>query len=120
MFKISALPILLGLAASACADEGQWQPHPLPQLQPGDAIQLASYPGRRYTLPAEIRFAREVDYPGRVASLTADLSVIAAATMGKPDCDVRYASVVKSLNNALKKTQGLLDGYARKDVAAIE
>jgi hypothetical protein len=91
-------------------------------LKPGDGILLAGYPGRtsRYKLPAEIRFARDVDYPAKVASITADLSVIAAATMGNPDYGVRYASVSKSLNNVLKKTQGLLDGFARKDIAAIK
>ena len=33
---------------------------------------------------------------------------------------MRYASVVKSINNRMKKTQGLLDGFARKDIAAIK
>ncbi|WP_322399734.1 S46 family peptidase [Massilia luteola] len=91
-------------------------------LKAGDPILLAGYPGRtsRYKLPAEIRFARDVDYPAKVASITADLSVIAAATMGSPDYTVRYASVAKSLNNVLKKTRGLLDGFARKDIAAIK
>ena len=91
-------------------------------LKNGDPILLAGYPGRtsRYKLPSEIRFARDVDYPAKVASITADLSVIAASTMGNPAWDVRYASVAKSLNNVLKKTQGLLDGFARKDIAAIK
>ncbi|WP_036175191.1 S46 family peptidase [Massilia sp. 9096] len=91
-------------------------------LKPGDGVLLAGYPGRtgRYKLPAEIRFARDLGYPAKVASITADLSVIAAATMGNPDYGVRYASVSKSLNNVLKKTQGLLDGFARKDIAAIK
>jgi hypothetical protein len=91
-------------------------------LKNGDGILLAGYPGRtsRYKLPSEIRFARDVDYPAKVASITADLSVIAAATMSNPQYDVRYASVAKSLNNVLKKTQGLLDGFARKDIAAIK
>ncbi|WP_370660009.1 S46 family peptidase [Massilia horti] len=91
-------------------------------LKNGDPILLAGYPGRtsRYKLPSEIRFARDVDYPAKVASITADLSVIAAATMGNEAYDVRYASVVKSQNNVLKKTQGLLDGFARKDIAAIK
>jgi len=91
-------------------------------LKNGDPILLAGYPGRtsRYKLPSEIRFAREVDYPAKVASITADLSVIAASTVGNPNYDVRYASVAKSLNNVLKKTQGLLDGFARKDIAAIK
>ncbi|MGJ7914335.1 S46 family peptidase [Massilia sp. LXY-6] len=91
-------------------------------LKNGDPILLAGYPGRtsRYKLPSEIRFARDVDYPAKVASITADLSVIAASTMGNPTYDVRYASVAKSLNNVLKKTQGLLDGFARKDIAAVK
>jgi hypothetical protein len=91
-------------------------------LKNGDPILLAGYPGRtsRYKLPSEVRFARDVDYPAKVASITADLSVIAASTMGNPNYDVRYASVAKSLNNVLKKTQGLLDGFARTDIAAIK
>ncbi|HWJ94787.1 MAG TPA: S46 family peptidase [Telluria sp.] len=91
-------------------------------LKNGDPILLAGYPGRtsRYKLPSEIRFARDVDYPAKVGSITADLSVIAAATMGNPAWDVRYANVVKSANNVLKKTQGLLDGFARKDIASIK
>ena len=91
-------------------------------LKNGDPILLAGYPGRtsRYKLPAEIRFARDVDLPAKAASITADLSVIAAATQGNPAWDVRYASVAKSLNNVLKKTQVLLDCFARKDIAAIK
>ena len=91
-------------------------------LKNGDPILLAGYPGRtsRYKLPAEIRFARDADFPLRVAGMQADLAVIAAATMGNPAYDVRYASVVKGINNVMKKTQGLLDGFARKDIAAIK
>jgi hypothetical protein len=91
-------------------------------LKNGDPILLAGYPGRtsRYKLPSEIRFARDVDYPAKAASITADLAVIAAATQGKPKYDVAYASVAKGLNNVLKKTQGLMDGFARKDVAAVK
>ncbi|MDC8756124.1 S46 family peptidase [Janthinobacterium fluminis] len=91
-------------------------------LKNGDPILLAGYPGRtsRYKLPAEIRAARDVSFPARVAELQADLDAIAAATKGDEALVVRYASVVKSINNVLKKTKGLLDGFARKDVAAIK
>jgi hypothetical protein len=91
-------------------------------LKNGDPILLAGYPGRtsRYKLPAEIRFARDADFPVRVAGMQADLAVIAAATMGNPANDVRYADVVKGINNRMKKTQGLMDGFARKDIAAIK
>jgi hypothetical protein len=91
-------------------------------LKNGDPILLAGYPGTtsRYKLPSEIRFARNTNFPQRVAHLEADLATIAAATKGNPDYAVRYASVDKSANNVLKKTKGLLDGFARKDIAAIK
>jgi hypothetical protein len=90
---------LLGAISSASADVSQWQPH---------------------QLPAEIRFARDTDFPLRVAGMQADLAVIAAATMGNPAYDVRYANVVKSINNALKKTQRLLDGFTRTDIKDMQ
>jgi hypothetical protein len=91
-------------------------------LKKGDPILLAGYPGRtsRYKLPSEIRFARDRNYPMRVAEMQADLAVIASATSGDAAADVRYASVVKGIHNGLKKTQGLLAGFARKDIAAIK
>ena len=91
-------------------------------LKNGDPVLLAGYPGRtsRYKLPSEIRAARDVGYPARVAEIQADLDVIAAATKGNPAAEVRYASVAKSLNNVMKKSQGLMDGFARKDIAAVK
>jgi hypothetical protein len=91
-------------------------------LKNGDPILLAGYPGRtsRYKLPSEIRYARDLSYPAQVAEFQADLDAIDAATKGNQDFVVRYASVVKSINNRMKKTQGLLDGFARKDIAAIK
>ena len=91
-------------------------------IKNGDPILLAGYPGRtsRYKLPAEIRFARDTDYPVRAAEMLADIATIEAATKGNADDEVRYASVVKGINNRLKKTQGLIDGFARKDIAAIK
>ncbi|MFZ6861940.1 S46 family peptidase [Undibacterium sp. Ji67W] len=91
-------------------------------LKNGDPILLAGYPGRtsRYKLPEEIRFARDVSYPKRIAESQSDVEVINAATQGNPDAVVRYASVVKGINNGLKKTHGLVDGFNRKDIAAIK
>ncbi|MES2113702.1 MAG: S46 family peptidase [Pseudomonadota bacterium] len=91
-------------------------------LKNGDPILLAGYPGRtsRYKLPSEIRYARDAAYPAKVAEIQADLDTIAAATKGSAADEVRYASVAKGLNNVMKKTQGLLDGFARKDIAAIK
>ncbi len=91
-------------------------------LKNGDPILLAGYPGvtSRYKLPSEIRSARDTLYPARVTEWLADLATIASSTKGNSALEVRYASVVKSTNNRLKKTQGLLEGFARRDIAAIK
>jgi hypothetical protein len=91
-------------------------------LKNGDPILLAGYPGRtsRYKLPSEIRDARDHSYPLLAAEYQSDLDTIAAATKGDEAGVVRYASVVKSINNRMKKTLGLMDGFARKDIAAIK
>jgi len=91
-------------------------------LKNGDPVLLAGYPGRtsRYKLASEVRYARDVAYPAKVAEIQADLDTIAAAAKGNPAWEVRYASVGKSLNNVMKKTRGLVEGFARKDVAAIK
>jgi hypothetical protein len=91
-------------------------------LKNGDPILLAGYPGRtsRYKLPVEIRNARDSAYPLQAAEYQSDLDTIAAATRGDEAGVVRYASVVKSINNRMKKTLGLMDGFARKDLAAVK
>lgn len=91
-------------------------------LKNGDPILLAGYPGRtsRYKLPVEIRNARDSAYPLQAAEYQSDLDTIAAATKGDEAGVVRYASVVKSINNRMKKTLGLMDGFARKDLAAVK
>lgn len=91
-------------------------------LKSGDPILLAGYPGRtnRYKLPSEIRFAREIGYPRRVTDALADLDVIAQATKDDAEAAVRYASVAKRIHNGLKRNQGMLAGFAHKDIAAIK
>jgi hypothetical protein len=91
-------------------------------LKNGDPVLLAGYPGRtsRYKLPSEIRYARDAAYPAKAAEIQSDLDVIAASTEKSEANAVRYASVVKGLNNVMKKTRGLIDGFARKDIAAIK
>lgn len=91
-------------------------------LKDGDPVLLAGYPGRtsRYKLPVEIRAARDTILPRQVAEVKADLAVIESATKDKAEWDVRYASVEKSLRNGMKKSEGLLDGFAKKDIASIK
>lgn len=91
-------------------------------LKSGDPVLLAGYPGRtsRYKLPVEIAAARDLLLPRSISEIKADLDVIENATKSKPEWEVRYASVEKSLRNVMKKSEGLLDGFAKKDIAAIK
>ncbi|RYZ60245.1 MAG: S46 family peptidase [Proteobacteria bacterium] len=91
-------------------------------LKSGDAILLAGYPGRtyRYKLPVEVRNAMSVSLPRSVSEAQADIDVIDKATAGKPESDVRYASVEKSIKNGMKRNQGFIDGFKRRDFALIK
>lgn len=91
-------------------------------LRDNDPILLAGYPGRtqRYRLPAEVRAARDLQLPRRVAEIQADIATINATTANDAESAVRYASVVRGLANGLKRSQGTIDGLTRRDVAALK
>lgn len=91
-------------------------------VAPGDGILVAGYPGRtsRYKLVDEIRFAAEWDYPHQLKRYTQYLDVVAQHTAKNAQAEVKYASRVKSINNRLKKRQGLLDGFRATDIIGIK
>jgi len=91
-------------------------------VQKGDSIILAGYPGRtsRYKLASEIDFAGKWNYPTQVAMYTKTLETIAGATKGQPALAVKYSSTVKSINNRMKKRQGLIDGFKVTDIHGIK
>ena len=91
-------------------------------INPGDGILVAGYPGRtsRYKLVDEIRFAAEWDYPHQLRQYNRYLEVVAQHSAKNPQAAVKYASRVKSINNRLKKRQGLLDGFKATDIIGIK
>ncbi len=88
----------------------------------GDPILLAGWPGRtsRYKLTSEIQFASEWSYPTLVEMNLKELAVIAKATKGDEAAEVTYSSRVKSINNRMKKRQGLLDGFRVTDIYGLK
>jgi hypothetical protein len=90
-------------------------------ISQGDAVIVAGYPGKtsRYRLPSEVRFAFSYTYPHQVAEMVADLEAIDRATQGQSETKVRYASVVKMINNRLKKARGLIDGNAISNLESV-
>lgn len=91
-------------------------------VKKGDGIIVAGYPGRtsRYKLASEIDFAGKWHYPTQVEMYLKTLDAIASATKGQPDLAVKYASTVKSINNRMKKRQGLMDGFKVTDIHGIK
>jgi len=91
-------------------------------VKKGDGIILAGYPGRtsRYKLATEIDFAGKWDYPTQVEMYTKTLAAIGQATQGNSAYQVKYSSTVKSINNRMKKRQGLMDGFKVTDIHGIK
>lgn len=91
-------------------------------IKQGDGILLAGYPGRtsRYKLASEVDFAAKWDYPTQINMYTKTLDTIAAATEGKAALEVKYSAAVKSINNRMKKRQGLIDGFKVTDIHGIK
>uniref|UniRef100_A0A486XHE0 Dipeptidyl-peptidase n=1 Tax=Rheinheimera sp. BAL341 TaxID=1708203 RepID=A0A486XHE0_9GAMM len=91
-------------------------------VRAGDGILLAGYPGRtsRYRLADEIAFAADWQYPAQVKTYLQMINTIDSLSAKDADLKVKYASTVKSLNNRMKKLQGLLDGFKVTDIHAIK
>ena len=91
-------------------------------VRAGDGILLAGYPGRtsRYRLADEIAFAADWQYPAQVKTYQQIIATIDRLGATDADLKVKYASTVKSLNNRMKKLQGLLDGFKITDIHAIK
>ncbi|MBZ9612320.1 S46 family peptidase [Rheinheimera maricola] len=91
-------------------------------VRQGEGILLAGYPGRtsRYRLADEIAFAANWQYPAQVKTYQQMINTIDQLSAADADLKVKYASTVKSLNNRMKKLQGLLDGFKVTDIHAIK
>lgn len=85
-----------------------------------DFVMVVGFPGRtnRYRLASEVEHAIETEYPQQVERLTKILEIIDHETEGRPEAMVAYAAMSSYINNVLKKSQGMLAGFARSDSVA--
>jgi hypothetical protein len=76
------------------------------------------YPGltSRYRSPEQVKAAFALKHPEQMRLLQEQLAIIDRETAGRADAKLAYASITASLNNRLKKAQGLLAAYANSDV----
>jgi hypothetical protein len=86
-------------------------------LEAGSFAMVAGYPGRtnRWRLADELNDAIAWTYPTVIRESAALLKQIDAATQGRPNAAVKYASTVASLNNTMKNFQGQLEGFSKID-----
>lgn len=91
-------------------------------VRAGDGILLAGYPGQtsRYRLAEEIAFAASWQYPQSIATYQQMIGTIEKMGAANADFQVKYASVVKSHHNRMKKLKGLLDGFKATDIYGIK
>lgn len=85
--------------------------------QEGEFVMVAGFPGRtgRYRPARAVRFARDVQYPYRVALYTDILEILRAEADADPEAEARLRSPIGSVGNGLKKAQGMLDGFRVSD-----
>jgi hypothetical protein len=84
-------------------------------LHAGDYVMVTGYPGStsRYRLADEVEDAIQWRYPTSVQYFKDYLGTIERTTAGDKAAELKYASTVAGINNALKLYQGQLDGFAK-------
>lgn len=84
-------------------------------LNAGDAVLVAGYPGRtfRYKTADEVRNYEEFVYPVNIRYLTDVIHLLEEAGKNDRDVQIRNASRIRSLANALKNYQSVSEGFAK-------
>lgn len=112
-----------GSAAEYSKDNVPYQPKSFLAIsskgvQEGDLSILVGYPGstRRYAVSYEIDEIVNFAYPRSVKRMQDALAIIDEVGSADPEVALRLAGTAKNLNNYLKKTIGMLDGFLRDSV----
>ena len=84
----------------------------------GDFVMVAGYPGStyRYRTAREMRFSRDVSYPGSVERLEWMLAMLRDEVSTSEAAAVALHPMIFGLENGLKYRQGMLDNFAGTDV----
>jgi hypothetical protein len=113
-----------GLPADPAPDNVPFQPEHWLKVQPGgvqdgEYVMVAGYPGRtnRYRLSSEVANVIGWTYPEYKRSREAWLAAVMTAIQGKPEAALKYASLISGLNNATKNYGGMLEGFAKGNLA---
>ncbi len=109
-----------GKPAAFAADNVPYRPKQFLKLadQPlgvGDFVMVAGYPGStsRYALASDFEATAGWTYPVVGGHYRHLVALVEAAGRKNPDIAVKYASTVRSWQNAMKNYDGQLDGFKR-------
>jgi hypothetical protein len=88
-------------------------------VKDGDFTMIIGYPGRtmRYRIAALVAQDTEFAYPYQIGLLKGWMAVLEERAGTGKDVEIKVASVVKGLANAMKKDEGMLEGLTRADLA---
>jgi hypothetical protein len=91
-------------------------------LSENDFVMILGYPGRtfRHRFAAAVEEDAEVNFPVRAAFLREWIGLLDQRAASSKDVEIKVSSTVKGLNNTLKKTEGLIEGFARYRLAATK
>lgn len=88
-------------------------------LKEDDLVFVAGYPGRtyRHKTAAEVADAVAWTYPRKIASNKEIILAIESVTNSDPAAKIKATSMLASLGNSLKNSEGMLDGLTKGGLA---
>lgn len=88
-------------------------------VKDGDFTMIIGYPGRtmRYRIAALVAQDTEFTYPHQIDLLKEWMAVLEERAKTGKDVEIKVASVVKGLANAMKKDEGMLEGLTGANLA---
>jgi hypothetical protein len=91
-------------------------------LNAGDFVMVAGFPRKtqRLQTASEVRFAFQTYYPAYRARLEDAIEVLERAIAGDADAMLRYAAVLRDLQNAHKKISGQMAGAERSGLVTAK
>ena len=91
-------------------------------VKAGDGVFVAGYPGStsRYRMTSELKFASDWLYPTYASRYQLQIDTIKAMGAGNKDVAIKYAGTMASMENRMKKLNGLLDGFKATDIVGIK
>ncbi|VAW38782.1 FIG01057071: hypothetical protein [hydrothermal vent metagenome] len=89
-------------------------------LQTGDFAMILGYPGRtsRHKLAQEIDSSVLWYYPMTIKHYSKYIELIEQETKNRPEVGIKYAGNIARLNNRMKNSQGMLDGFKSPQLLA--